>query len=314
MTHKEDRKDERRAGDAIAALATGQHGVISRAQARALGLTDTMIASRLAAGIFQPVFRGVFAVGHRAFGRHGHMCAAVLACGDGAVVSHMTAAELLGLWDRQPVLIDVIAPGKRGCRIDGLRWHLGHPLAPDEVTVRDRVPCTTVSRTLVDMAGSVGEQSLRRLIEQAAVRRALDVAEIDRLLARKRRRGAPMLRRAVAPWQLDEASPPVLRSVLEAPLLAAIVEEGLPRPRCNVALWLGGRRIEVDFLWEAQRLVVETDGERAHGTSAAFQRDRWRDQVLGAEGYRVVRVTWQQIAGERDATLARLRRALAPSA
>lgn len=314
MTHKEDRKDARRAGDAVAALATRQHGVISRHQARALGLTDTMIASRVAAGTFQPVLRGVFAVGHLAFGRHGLMLAAVLACGDGAVVSHGAAAELLGLWDREPVLIDVIAPGKRGCRIDGVRWHRGHPLPAGEATRVAGVPCTTVSRTLVDLAGSVGERTLRRLVEQGAVLRALDATEIDRMLARRRRRGAPSLRRLIAPWRMGDGSPPKLRSVLEARLLAAMADAGLPRPHCNAVLVVDGHRLEVDFLWEARRLIAETDGERTHGTPVAFRRDRWRDQVLGAAGYRVVRVTWRQIADEREATLARLRRALSPSA
>jgi len=73
-----------------------------------------MIESRLALGALHPVFRGVFAVGHRAIGRHGRMRAAVLACGKGSVVSHGTAAELLGLWDRSPLLIDVISPRRSG--------------------------------------------------------------------------------------------------------------------------------------------------------------------------------------------------------
>jgi very-short-patch-repair endonuclease len=56
----------------------------------------------------------------------------------------------------------------------------------------------------------------------------------------------------------------------------------------------------VDFLWEKQRVVVETDGEGTHGTPVAFQRDRRRDQILVANGYRVPRATWAQMRDEFD--------------
>jgi very-short-patch-repair endonuclease/predicted transcriptional regulator of viral defense system len=308
MTQKEDRKPA--IGKTVAELASRQHGVVSREQLRALGLTDTMIASRIAAGALLRVFPAVYGVGHLAIGRHSLMLAAVLACGEGAVVSHGSAAELHRLWDRRPALIDVIAPGKRGRGLDGVRWHRGYPLEPDEVTARERIPCTAVSRTLVDMAGSVGERSLRRLVEQAVVLRELDVAEVDLVLSRRRRRGAPILRRVLAPWRGNAGRPPKLRSVLEARLFAAIADAGLPRPRCNAVLRLEGHRLEVDFLWDEQRLVVETDGETTHRTAAAFQRDRWRDQLLGAAGYRPVRVTWSQMEEEPEATVARIGRML----
>jgi Protein of unknown function (DUF559) len=312
MAQEENRKRGR--ASAVEALATPQHGVVSRDQLRAIGLTDKMIASRCAAGAFQPLFRQVFAVGHRAIGRRGYMLAAVLACGDGAVVSHVSAAELLGLWNKRPVVIHVTAPGKRGRRIDGIRWHRSGPLAPDEMTASHRVPCTTVSRTLVDMAGSVGEKSLRRLIEQAAFKRLLDVEEIDRMLDRRRRRGAPMLRRVLVPWRTPLGRRARVRSPMEARMIAASTEAGLPPPRCNFKLTLDGERFEFDFLWEEQRLVIETDGEETHGTPVAFQEDRKRDQILAANGYRSARITWEQMEDEPAATMARLRRILAQAA
>jgi Protein of unknown function (DUF559) len=275
-----------------------------------MGLTDRMIATRVRSGALLPVFRGVFAVGHRAIGRWGLMQAAVLACGSGAVVSHGSAAELLGLWDRRPALIDVTSFCQAGREIDGVRWH--RPVVrDDEATSRDRIPCTTAARTLVDLATTFGDRSLRRMIEQAAVLQLLDIEQIDRILSRRRRRGAPRLRSMIAVWRDAGADRPQLRSLLEARLLAAIVEAGLPRPRCNVVLRVDGVRFEVDMLWEAQRLVVETDGERTHRTHAAFHRDRRRDQVLVAAGYRTARVTWAQLEDEPTATIERIGRMLA---
>lgn len=78
-------------------------------------------------------------------------------------------------------------------------------------------------------------------------------------------------------------------------------------------LQIDGKRFEVDLLWGRERLVIETDGEETHGTRIAFQRDRLRDQVLLAAGYRAARVTWSQLEDEPDAVVARIRRMLASS-
>jgi very-short-patch-repair endonuclease len=66
----------------------------------------------------------------------------------------------------------------------------------------------------------------------------------------------------------------------------------------------------VDLLWEKQRLAIETDGEETHGTAAAFQRDRWRDQLLVAAGYRTARLTWNQVHNEPKAVVNRIARML----
>ncbi|MGE5281375.1 MAG: type IV toxin-antitoxin system AbiEi family antitoxin domain-containing protein [Chloroflexota bacterium] len=293
-------------GHAIAALAARQHGVVSRSQLRALGLSDDAITARTASGYLQPLFHGTFAVGHRAIGRKGHMFAAALACERGTVLSHGSAAELLGLWDKRLPVMHVIPPDWSGRKIDGIRWHRVRLPARDEIEIRDGIPCTTVSRTLVDMAGSTGWGSMRRLVEQAAILRELDVEEIDRILSLGRRRGAPRLRTILAPWRETRERRPVVRSRLEARLLPRLIEEGLPVPRTNVKLSVDGHRIEVDLLWDKQRLIVETDGEETHNTRAAFQRDRKRDQILTAAGYRTARITWRQIVDEPDAVVGRI--------
>ncbi len=238
------------------------------------------------------------------------MLAAVLACGDGTVVSHGSAAELLGLWDKRSLVIDVIAPGQSGRKIQGVRRHYVRMPGQDEVEVRDGIPCTTASRTLVDMAGGLGEWSLRRLVEQAATLRLLDVRGVDRVLRRGCRCGAPRLRAILAAWRSEDERLPRLRSPLEARLLAALVEAGLPPPQCNAEISIDGHRFEIDFLWRERRLVIETDGEQSHRTRAAFRHDRWRDQVLAAAGYRTARVTWSHIEDELAATIARIQRML----
>ncbi len=241
------------------------------------------------------------------------MLAAYLACGEGTVISHGSAAELLGLWDKKLPVVDVIPPNWSGRKIPDIRWHrVRLPLA-HEVEVRNGIPCTNASRTLVDMAGRTGWSSMRRLVEQAAILRVLDVEEVDRILARGRRRGAPRLRTILAPWRSTAKRRPVLRSRLEARLFPRLIEEGLPVPRTNVKMSIDGYRLEVDLLWEKQRLAIETDGEETHGTPMAFHRDRKRDQILVAAGFRTARITWDQVRDEPTAVINRIARMLKPA-
>jgi hypothetical protein len=178
-------------GHAVAMLAERQHGVVARSQLRGLGLRDGAIDDRIAWGYLQPLFRGTFAIGHRAISREGRMLAAVLSCESETVLSHGSAAELLGLWDKQLAVVHVIPPDWSGRKIQGIRWHRVRLPDPDEIVVRNGIRCTAVSRTIVDMAGQSGWGQLRRPVEQAAILRLLDVDEIDLVLSRSRRRGAP---------------------------------------------------------------------------------------------------------------------------
>lgn len=291
-------------------LAAGQHGVVSRWQLRELGLADVSIEHGMATGRLYPLFHAVYAVGHPRVGDRGRMLAAVLACREGAVVSHGTAAALLGLWDRPPALLNVIAPVEAGRKIDGIRKrHVLRP-TPEEMGIVEGIPCTSPSRTLVDVAGDVGDRSLRRTVERSAVMNILDVPAIDRVLARGRRRGSARLRTVLEAWR-PHGDPIRLRSELEAMLLALCTAKGLPVPRCNVVVKAAGRDMEVDFLWKERRLIVEADGRRFHAHSAAFDRDSRRDRHLVQAGYQVIRVTWAHLEKEPEETMAAIRQVLA---
>lgn len=250
-------------------------------------------------------------MGYRSADRRGRMRAAVLACGNGTVLSHGSAAELQGLWGKEPTPVDVITPRRAGRGIPEIRWHNVIRPTPDEIEIREGIPCTTVARTIVDMAGRSSFSGLSRLVEQAAIQRRLDVGEVDRVLARGRRRGAPNLRAILELWRTDDERKPRLRSPLEAFLLPALVAAGVPRPECNVKLRVdGGYPVELDMLWREERLAIEADGEETHGTRRAFQDDRKRDQRLVAAGYRVARVTWRQAEDEPAGVAARIKRML----
>jgi hypothetical protein len=285
--------------------------VISLDQLRDEGVSRKVAANRSRAHSLHRVHRGVYAVGHRSISLAAHLRAALLACGDGAVVSHGTAAALHGLGDKWPHLIDVTVPVEAGRKIDGIRCRRCRYPQPEEIEVRDGIVVTTLARTLVDLAGITGLGALKKTVGRAAIRKKLDLDAVDLAIYNaKRRRGLRALELALVPYRTEDGKVPDLRSDFETLALPQLLDMGLPRPGCNVPLHLGGERFIVDFLWEQARVIVETDGRETHETPDAFQSDRRRDQFLAAAGYRVLRVTWNQIHREREAVLHRIRRAL----
>jgi hypothetical protein len=296
----------------VGRLAERQHGVVSRTQLRRLGLSEAAIDHAVGSGRLYPIFRAAFAVGYPPVGRHSRMLAAVLACGDDTVISHGSAASLQGLWEFQPRLIDLIAPVEAGRKIAGIRRrHVPPPLA-GEAHIYEGIPCTNPSRTIVDVAGIAKEPLVAGTVEQAAVLGVLDVPEVDRILAGSRRRGSPCLRRVLEHWR--RYSPKTrLRSRMEARLLPLLSRHNIPIPECNETLVLAGESFEVDFLWRSQRLVVETDGGQFHDNPLAQARDRHRDEVLKAAGYRVPRFGWDDLRDRPEATVTEIARLLRSS-
>jgi len=237
--------------------------------------------------------------------------AALLACGEGAVISHGTAAAFHRLWDKPPRLIDVTVPVEAGRKIDGIRCRRCRYPDPEEVVVLNGVAVTTVARTLVDLAGIVGLPTLRKTVGRAAIRNKLDIQAVDLAIhTAKRRRGLRSLEMALVPYRTKDGKTVDVRSDFETLVLPDLLDLGFPRPGCNVWLHIDGERLLVDFLWEKQRVVVETDGRETHETPDAFQNDRRRDQFLASAGYRALRITWDQIHHERAAVLRRIERAL----
>src|SRR6476469_1832956 len=292
----------------VATLAERQHGVVSRDQLRDIGMGEGAIDHAIATGRLFPIFRGASGVGHSRVGSRGRMLAAVRACGGGTVVSHGSAAHLLGLWEGEPKAIHVIAPDQAGRKVPGIRPHHVPPPIGGEVVVHEFIPSTSAARTVVDLAGMVGDASLRRTIEQAAVLQLLDVPEIDAILAGPRRRGSVSLRGILDDWR--RYSRMRLRSRMEAKLLPLLSQRGLPIPECNEMLEVGGQSFEIDFLWRRQRLVVEADGGQFHDNPLAEARDLERNRVLIAGGFRVLRLRWEELNDRPESTMARIERLL----
>jgi predicted transcriptional regulator of viral defense system len=148
----------------IAALAERQHGVVATWQLIALGLSHDDIGYRAQTGRLHRIHRGVYAVGYRKLTRHGHWMAAVLAYGPDAVLSHRSAAALWGVGPGS-YKIGVTTPHSKRSR-KGIRAHTA-ALDPEDRTIRDGIPVTSVARTILDLAAQLAVGPLTHLVEDS---------------------------------------------------------------------------------------------------------------------------------------------------
>lgn len=289
----------------MAEVAAAQEGIVHRRQLYALEIGRGAIAHRVATGSLHPVLPAVYAVGHAGLTHRTLLVAALLYAGDDCVLSHDAAAHLWGLAPKAAAAgAEVTVIGRHVRAVAGVGVHRTRKLDRTEVRLRDGLPVTAPSRTLIDQAARHDDESVAATLAQARVLKLVTERELDAALhLGPNRAGAARLRRALS----GEAGPKLTRSEAERRMLRLLAAAALPAPEVNVAL----NGLEVDFLWRSQRLVVEVDGHQFHGHRAAFERDRRRDQELLAAGYRVLRVTWRQLVDEPIALAVRIGQALA---
>ncbi len=282
----------------MAALARDQHGVVARRQLLRRGVTKEQIDGRLRSGGLHPIHRGVYAVGHTAITRRGRWMAAVLASGDEAVLSHRSATALYGAWGSGAGEIHVTVPRKVRSALS-IRRHFSM-LPEDEREIVDGIPVTSAARAVLDLAAEKGEAAAESALRELEYLGIYGAVSLPALLARHpNHRGAQACREALDHLRDDPGGR--LRSNLEERFIAFLDAENIPRPRLNYWLSIGDDRFQVDCFWPRARLVGELDGFKAHGTRRAFGSDRRRDRKLGVAGYRVVRITEDQIRNEPDA-------------
>ncbi|MGH7447008.1 MAG: DUF559 domain-containing protein [Longimicrobiales bacterium] len=295
------------------ALAADQHGVVSRRQLERAGVSTDVADRYIRIGRMTRLHRGVYQFGPAA-GPHARLVAATLACGDTAALSHRSVAGLWRMLGESDGIVDVTVSGRSESRA-GIRVHRAQ-LRPDEVTSSQGMRVTTPARTLYDLASMVtpirhaadyssavvAHRDVERALAEALVQRLTTRRAMLALLDHHHGHGAGLLRELLE----SDVKPALTRSEAEERFLDLVRRGDVGDPAVNVIV----ERFEVDFLWRAERLIVEVDGHRYHASKRAFENDRRRDAVLAAAGYTVMRVTWDQITREHEAVLVRLVRAL----
>jgi very-short-patch-repair endonuclease len=280
-------------------LARSQFGVVSLQQLLGLAFSEQEVRTLVSCGHLRRVHRGVYAVGALERTEAGRYFAAVVAIGEGAALSHRSAAAFWEFLPMPRAHVEVstmrAVRSRTVIRVHQVRGRLD--------AVRHRgMPITSPNRTLLDLAASpLPDEPLARAVHEAEVQRRTSVPSLLGYCAEaKGRPGVTRLRALITP------GPAPTRNRFEDRLLRLLADHGLPHPVCNTHL----HDAEVDFRWPKHGLVVEADGLRVHDTAYARARDRRKQATLEANGLRVLRVTWGQLTGEPGRTAERIRRAL----
>lgn len=274
-------------------LARRERWVVTTAELCAAGCSPSRQKRLRAQGWMTPLFRGVHLVGRSVPSLDELERAAVKACGEGAVISHRSAAVRWGILRGYRGPVEVTAPTQR-TRRRRLRTYVAR-LHPRDVTTKDGVPITTLARTLVDLAMVLDGEQLEFTVHEAENRRLLRVRAVDGAIARAggRRPGLPASRGA-----LDHRRPNAggLKQDLEKRFHRFLHRHGFPPTDHNVLFELGaGEVTEVDVLFRAAWLGVELDAG-PHRTTRNFHRDRRKSRRLEAvHRLPVVRVTHQDV-------------------
>jgi predicted transcriptional regulator of viral defense system/very-short-patch-repair endonuclease len=281
-----------RADHKIAATAASQFGHLTWRQMRAAGLSEDQIRHRVRVGVLIRVYPGVYRVAAVPPSPHGAHMAAVLATG--GVVSHRSAAWLLGLWDRPPGQIELTLPRPLGWRSD-LVTHRLTDLRAHDVTEVDGIPCTDAARLLVDMGAVCRQGTVEKLFHKVLHQKRSDFDTIvSRFfqVARRGRAGAGVLRPILE--NHDPAIAPA-ESDLEVVLLRVLRSHGLPDPVRQYRVAVAGHRYRLDVCYPDLKLILEGDGFGVHTEEATFENDRFRQNRLLLGGWFMLRFTWKML-------------------
>jgi very-short-patch-repair endonuclease len=258
----------------------------------------------LGTGFLYREHAGVYVVGPRTPVEFGRETAALLACGPGTVLSHLTAAALWKLHPADPSLpIHLSTRRRKGFRAE-IVVHQTRHLQRVDVRVYRGLPVTSPARTLVDIARELTDRELERALDETLVGRLARLAEVRNALDRLRARPRASSLRGLLDARLDSS---LTRSQLEELFLELIRKAALPEPKVNCRL----HGFTVDFYWPEHRVAFETDGYRFHSTRSAFERDRRKDRILKQAGVDMNRVTHAQITGEPFVVVAHVAQRLA---
>jgi very-short-patch-repair endonuclease len=287
----------------IAQIAARQRGRVARRQLSAAGVSRDVIGRRMARGLLHPHLRGVFCVGHTAPIDWGDETSGLLAVGDQAVLSHLSAAALWGLITDPGDLVHVTNPTKR-TQLPGVIVHRTGTLNPKDLRIHKGLPVTSPARALLDSAPLLSDRQLELGFDRALVERLARRAQIADVLDRAGNH--PGLARLAA-LHAAEHGPALTRSGSEEHALQLIRAAGLPPPQVNVH----HHGYELDFYWPEHHLVLEVDGYPFHSTRRRFERDHRKDATLRDRGEDVIRVTAEQVSDQPFAFVAQIARALA---
>lgn len=278
----------------LARSAASQHGLVVRTAARRLGVTAREIDRRVDDGLLIHLHEGVYQHAAAPLTPKGRMSAAVLACGAGAVASHRSAAWLHDLRGVPRWRSEITVGRTRLPRHLGMALHRTDQLEPVDVTSVDRIPVTTVARTLLDLGAVVPFEVVELAAQDAMIRdlvSGLDLICVLERVGKRGRRGTAALRAVVR----GSLPPEGIESPLELDLLQLIESCPVPPPVLQHEIVIAGRRYRLDVAWPHRMVIAEADGRRWHSTRQEFERDLQRSRAIVGAGWRHYRYGWADV-------------------
>ena len=295
----------------IGALARSQHGAVSRSQLLAIGASRRMVDDRLQRRLLTALHPGVYALpGAPQSWERSQIAACLWSRGVAGVRAAAYLHRLPG-FESPPVEV-ITTLNKRPMPRCGIVCHHTTRL-PRAQTQRIRnIPATSPERTLFDLCGHIPERRAAIALDHALHMGMCTLGSLDHCLyqtARRGRDGCAVLRRMLHA-RLDLTDFP--NSGLETVIFELLRRGNVPMPQLQWPIrdGVGGFVARPDFVWPAERLVVEGHSRLWHEGLVARRSDALRHDRLVACGYRVLYVTWADATRYGDATLKLIRRAL----
>ena len=276
-----------------ASTARAQYGVINHRQLQAAGLGTEAIRHRRESGRLERRLPKTLRVGGAPSSWEQDLSAALLWAGEGAVISHRSAAALWGLDGCRPDVVELTSHRLLRSQLsEGLVCHRYSTLEADEITTIGPLRLTTPPRTLLDLAAVVPHSRLEVALDSCLRRRLATLEDLQATLHRHARCGRRGVRsfRAALTVRSPGYRPP--HSALERKLGRLIASSQLPRPVREHPVVEAGREIyRIDFAYPEQMLAIEADGWMYHSDRIAWSSDQVRANVLTVRGWRVLRFT-----------------------
>ncbi|MFI5053196.1 MAG: type IV toxin-antitoxin system AbiEi family antitoxin domain-containing protein [Acidimicrobiia bacterium] len=278
-----------------------QHGVFTLAQAIESGCSRSTVRRRLGSGLWEELAPRAYRV---AIAAHPDWRQILMArtLSSGGVACRQSAGALYGFVDPPESPEVMVLRSARSAAHSAVLSTTCLP--PGDLTTVDAIPATTPARTLIDIAGVAPRASFEDVLDLAIVQ---GIVRSARLAQRAQELWTPRRAGCAVVLSLLAARHPELgraRSVWEARVLRLVRDLGLPAPRCNYKVEVGGRRRYVDLAWPQAKVAVEFDGFIPHSTRRVFDDDRVRQNDLVAAGWTVFRLTKTMLELDARAALA----------
>jgi hypothetical protein len=285
----------------LADVAVRHHGVVTRRSAGAEGISRWQVDRAAARGVLLPLHQGVFRHAAVPMTRETRWLAAVLACGDGAYLSHRAAAALHGFDGIRRARPEVTAPYSRLPDVTGATVHRTRKLDPLDRTVRLGIPVATPARTLLEICAVLPYHLVEHAAHEAVIRKILDPTDAYAVIERsggRGKQGSTMLREILAGGVPDATIQSPLELLLSGIIDAALVPRAVRQFRL---VCVDGRVVDLDNAWPDIQVTAEADGLRWHGTAAQVRKTRDRSRSIQASGWLHLAYGWSDCKEAPDA-------------